>query len=500
VPARGLTAVSSCCSRAGGRAGGRRWGGKFQHVEIERDVLVANRSFPFIVSLRYAFQDDKYAYLCLDLAENGSLRAVLESSPGFQLELQQVRLYVAEVTLALECLHGHDIIYRDLKPENVLLGRDGHVTLADMGLAGFYYQDKYNDASDAEEPEGVKANDEAEMGEEDDALFRHDSSSDDENRQSRVGSRHARKPEQALQGAGAPGAAAQGAAAQGAAAQGAGKRVKNVKSHSTDCGTPLYRPPEMILHDHYNEGVDWFMLGVFTYECICGRLPFQPKNNQLVSDSGMIEIETDEQELRLLRRRVELPPHLDAATTDLLGGLLDLNPATRLGFGPEELKRDLAALKAHSFFVPLAGPLAKGISWERVLKRGYQPVFVPPEKDLEERPRWANFEALVKTWKKEARKEAQNYAKRKKLKVNYDIQALTEGKKLDKKLDHYFDNWDFIDPESINLERAAERRSGGDAERPQSIRKDLSRSIGKTKEKVMDRITHLLPSAISKTN
>jgi len=126
------------------------WGDALCNLEIERDVLVAHNSFPFIVSLRYAFQDDKYAFLALDLIRGGSLRQLIETSPGFRLEKQQVRLYVAEIVLALECLHEHEIIYRDLKPANVLLTATGHIRLADMGLAGFFYQSKYYDESAVE--------------------------------------------------------------------------------------------------------------------------------------------------------------------------------------------------------------------------------------------------------------------------------------------------------------------------------------------------------------
>mmetsp|Transcript_14712 Transcript_14712/g.19298 ORF Transcript_14712/g.19298 Transcript_14712/m.19298 type:complete len:418 (+) Transcript_14712:279-1532(+) len=126
------------------------WGDALYNLEIERDVLVAHNSFAFIVSLRYAFQDKKYAFLALDLIQGGSLRQLIESAAGYQLEKAQVRLYVAEIVLALECLHEHEIIYRDLKPENVLLTANGHIRLADMGLAGFFYQSKYYDEDDSQ--------------------------------------------------------------------------------------------------------------------------------------------------------------------------------------------------------------------------------------------------------------------------------------------------------------------------------------------------------------
>mmetsp|Transcript_7641 Transcript_7641/g.15167 ORF Transcript_7641/g.15167 Transcript_7641/m.15167 type:complete len:1059 (-) Transcript_7641:91-3267(-) len=546
------------------------WGGKMQHVEIERDVLVAHRSFPFIVSLRYAFQNEKYAFLCLDLAEQGSLRNLLEDVPGWQLEPPQVRLYIAEIVLALEALHEHEILYRDLKPENVLLKNDGHIMLADMGLAGFYYQDKYtelaegdeepsdgeqNEAEDANKknttittsttttnnnnnaepeakaaaadninadaitttnPEDTKAEVPPEATEEsnssdeakseevaDTKVVASETPSNDvtpkENGSNKMietvtpdeattpvsaddvaanigpsASSNALNAEGMANGTGSGTPEGEGdgdsdanttssaPSRQGSTTTevtnhpGTYRRLKTIKSHDTDCGTPLYRPPEMIRHEHYGEGVDWFMMGVLTYECLVGRLPFEPAQDK-ITDSGYVEIETDEQELKLLRRKLRIPEHLDEHTRSLLVGLLDLDQTTRLGVGPPEQNRDLASLKSHPFFIPLGGPLATECDWDKVLHKEYKPAYVPDQKTLEEKRKYPNFDALVKDWKKNAKKEARRFAKRKNKNPDYDIPVLTEGKKLDPKLERYFDNWDYIDPHSIALEKQAAR-------------------------------------------
>ncbi|GBG34085.1 Protein kinase, putative [Hondaea fermentalgiana] len=461
------------------------WGGKMQHVEIERDVLVAHRSFPFIVSLRYAFQNEKYAFLCLDLAEQGSLRNLLEDVPGFQLEPPQVRLYIAEIVLALEALHEHEILYRDLKPENVLLRADGHIMLADMGLAGFYYQDKYTALGEAgAEPVARTVNEneeEAVLDEEENIKIPEtgESSSGDENMAEAKATSAGNLISAGLSGSrdsgDDPAETAEGEGDEDSDANttsstpsrqesattnhpGTYRRMKTIKSHDTDCGTPLYRPPEMIRHEHYGEGVDWFMMGVLTYECICGRLPFEPAQDK-ISDSGYVDIETDEQELKLLRRKLRIPTHLDDHTQSLLLGLLDLDQTTRLGVGPPEQNRDLASLKAHPFFVPLAGPLATECDWDKVLHKKYKPVYMPDVKPLDEKRKYPNFEALVKHWKKNAKQEARKFAKRKNKNPDFDIPVLTEGKKLDPKLERYFDNWDYIDPTSIAEEKLASRTS-----------------------------------------
>ena len=87
----------------------------------------------FIVPLYHAFQTPKYLYLILELCPNGDLLGLIEKKGT--LEEHIARFYLAEVILALEYLHESDIIYRDLKPANVLIDAEFHAKLADFGLA-----------------------------------------------------------------------------------------------------------------------------------------------------------------------------------------------------------------------------------------------------------------------------------------------------------------------------------------------------------------------------
>uniref|UniRef100_A0A0N4ZPR0 non-specific serine/threonine protein kinase n=1 Tax=Parastrongyloides trichosuri TaxID=131310 RepID=A0A0N4ZPR0_PARTI len=100
-------------------------------TKMERDIL-AQINHPFIVKLHYAFQTEGKLYLILDFLRGGDLFTRL--SKEFMFTEEDVKFYLAELILALEHLHSLGIVYRDLKPENVLLDSDGHINVTDFGL------------------------------------------------------------------------------------------------------------------------------------------------------------------------------------------------------------------------------------------------------------------------------------------------------------------------------------------------------------------------------
>jgi len=102
------------------------------HTQTERKVL-EEIDHPFIVSLRFAFQTHDKLYMIVDYFTGGELFFHLRTGGAFSEE--RGRFYAAEMSLALVCLHQHNIIYRDLKPENVLLDGEGHIKLTDFGLS-----------------------------------------------------------------------------------------------------------------------------------------------------------------------------------------------------------------------------------------------------------------------------------------------------------------------------------------------------------------------------
>ena len=88
---------------------------------------------PFIVQLHYAFQTPEKLYFVMEFLVGGELFYHLRKEKKFTEE--RTVFYAAEITLAIECLHKNNVIYRDLKPENVLLDADGHVKITDFGLS-----------------------------------------------------------------------------------------------------------------------------------------------------------------------------------------------------------------------------------------------------------------------------------------------------------------------------------------------------------------------------
>jgi len=103
-------------------------------LEREKPVL-EQVTHPFIVGLVGGYISKNRVYLVMEYCPGGDLKKLLTiHAKNGRFPEPQARFYTAELILALECLHSRGVIYRDLKPENVLLDLDGHIRLADFGL------------------------------------------------------------------------------------------------------------------------------------------------------------------------------------------------------------------------------------------------------------------------------------------------------------------------------------------------------------------------------
>ncbi|ESO11321.1 hypothetical protein HELRODRAFT_158167 [Helobdella robusta] len=103
-----------------------------EHTLNEKKILYCC-NFPFLISLKFSFKDNSYLYLVLEFVGGGEMFNHLRKARKFTEN--QVKFYAAQVTMAFEYLHSLDILYRDLKPENLLLDTNGYVKVADFGFA-----------------------------------------------------------------------------------------------------------------------------------------------------------------------------------------------------------------------------------------------------------------------------------------------------------------------------------------------------------------------------
>ncbi|KAH6904302.1 AGC/Akt protein kinase [Coprinopsis sp. MPI-PUGE-AT-0042] len=236
--------------------------GEITHILAERTVLALVNN-PFIVPLKFSFQNPDKLYLVMSFVNGGELFYHLQREGKFDED--RSRFYAAELLCALEHLHGFNVVYRDLKPENILLDYTGHIALCDFGLC------KLN--------------------------------------------------------------------------------MSETEKTNTFCGTPEYIAPELLESHGYTKTVDWWTLGVLLYEMMTGLPPFYDENVNVMYQ-------------RILSDPLQFPPDISAEAKSVMTGLLNRNPAQRLGAnGGEEIKR-------HPFF-------AKYIDWRLLLSKKIQPPFKP---------------------------------------------------------------------------------------------------------------------------
>jgi len=103
-----------------------------EHTKSEKNILM-KLDHPFLVKLHWSFQSPDKLYFIMDYVNGGELFFHLQKDKKFTEE--RVRFYCAEIVAGLEHLHQNGVIYRDLKPENLLLTSEGHCVMTDFGLS-----------------------------------------------------------------------------------------------------------------------------------------------------------------------------------------------------------------------------------------------------------------------------------------------------------------------------------------------------------------------------
>lgn len=103
-----------------------------KQVTRERRIMAKLHS-PFVVDLMFSFQSEQNLFLVMEYVPGGDLFSLLQNLGA--LAEDPARFYIAEILHAINYLHNHGILHRDLKPDNVLIGKDGHIKLTDFGLS-----------------------------------------------------------------------------------------------------------------------------------------------------------------------------------------------------------------------------------------------------------------------------------------------------------------------------------------------------------------------------
>lgn len=96
----------------------------------EERFIMAHAGSEWIVKLHFAFQDEKYLYMVMDYMPGGDLVNLIRN---FDIPEKWAKFYCAEIVLAIDAIHKMGFVHRDVKPDNMLLDKQGHVKLADFG-------------------------------------------------------------------------------------------------------------------------------------------------------------------------------------------------------------------------------------------------------------------------------------------------------------------------------------------------------------------------------
>ncbi|KAE8214196.1 hypothetical protein CF327_g2370 [Tilletia walkeri] len=103
------------------------------NIKAERKILMDQTQSPFVVKLYFTFQSKEFLFLVMEYAPGGDCASLCKNLGSLQEEW--AKQYIAEVTNGLEQLHEKGVVHRDMKPDNLLIDRHGHLKLTDFGLS-----------------------------------------------------------------------------------------------------------------------------------------------------------------------------------------------------------------------------------------------------------------------------------------------------------------------------------------------------------------------------
>ncbi|XP_027329258.1 serine/threonine-protein kinase D6PKL2-like [Abrus precatorius] len=324
---------------------------KLLRAQTEREIL-QSLDHPFLPTLYTHFETEKFSCLVMEFCPGGDLHTLRQRQPGKHFPEQAVKFYVAEVLLALEYLHMLGVVYRDLKPENVLVREDGHIMLSDFDLSlrcavsPTLVKTSFTDSDPLrknpvycaqpaciEPPSCIQPSCVAPTTCFSPRLFSSKSKKE-------------RKPKTEIGNQVSP--------------------LPELIAEPTDArsmsfvGTHEYLAPEIIKGEGHGSAVDWWTFGIFLYELLFGKTPFKGSGNRATL-------------FNVVGQPLRFPeaPVVSFAARDLIRGLLVKEPQHRLAY-----KRGATEIKQHPFF--------EGVNW--ALIRCATPPEIPKPVEFEKIP------------------------------------------------------------------------------------------------------------------
>uniref|UniRef100_A0A0D9X969 non-specific serine/threonine protein kinase n=1 Tax=Leersia perrieri TaxID=77586 RepID=A0A0D9X969_9ORYZ len=328
---------------------------KLLRAQTEREIL-QSLDHPFLPTLYTHFETDKFSCLVMEFCPGGDLHTLRQRQPGKHFSEQAAKFYVAEVLLALEYLHMLGIIYRDLKPENVLVREDGHIMLSDFDLSLRCSVSPTVVKSANPGPDALQRNGQAYCVQPaciqpsciqpscvapttcfGPRFFSKSKSKSKKEKKS--------KPEVVNQISPLPELIAE---------------PTDARSMSF-VGTHEYLAPEIVKGEGHGSAVDWWTFGIFLYELLFGKTPFKGSGNRATL-------------FNVVGQPLRFPesPMVSFSARDLIRGLLVKDPQHRLAY-----KRGATEIKQHPFF--------EGVNW--ALIRCASPPEIPKPVELERPPK-----------------------------------------------------------------------------------------------------------------
>ncbi|CAN1162812.1 Serine/threonine-protein kinase D6PKL2 [Linum perenne] len=326
---------------------------KLLRAQTEKEIL-GLLDHPFLPTLYSHFETDKFSCLLMEFCSGGDLHMLRQRQPSKHFTEHAARFYASQVLLAMEYLHMMGVVYRDLKPENVLVREDGHIMLSDFDLSlrccvnPTLVQSSVDPScrisSYCIQPSCIDPACRLPVCVEPSCL----QPSCFKPRFKKSSSKTAKKKSES------------------------NKKLHHL-SNSSDShpvliveptsarsmsfvGTHEYLAPEIIRGDGHGSAVDWWTFGIFLYELMFSKTPFKGNGN-------------GETLCNVVGQPLKFPEgsSVSFAAKDLIRGLLVKDPQKRLGF-----KKGATEIKQHPFF--------ETVNW--ALIRSTQPPEVPKPIDM----------------------------------------------------------------------------------------------------------------------